>query len=87
MIGSNHGRGRNPFTFAEFDALPRPVRDVINTTWVGLGSRRARMNLMAGKSVAEVCAIERAVARGRARREILDAYGPDHPFVREAHGA
>lgn len=86
-VGDNHGLGRNPFTWAEFDALPRPVRTAINDALVGLGCRRARFNLIAGKSVAEVCAIERAVARACARREILEAYGPTHPFVFEASGA
>lgn len=79
--GDNSGLGRNPWRFAEFDALPRPVRDTINYALTDLGSRRARINLMAGKSVAEVCAIERAVARACVRRDILDAYGPEHPFV------
>jgi hypothetical protein len=51
---------------------------------VCLGSRRATMNLRSGKSIAEVCAIERAVALGAARRDILAAYGPDHPFLSKA---
>lgn len=87
MSGDNHGRGRNPFSWTEFDALPRPVRDTINYTLTGLGTRRARMNLFAGKSVAEVCAIERGVARAVVRRDILEAYGPDHPFVSTLHVA
>lgn len=81
--GDNSGFGRNLFTWREFDALPPPVRTTINYALCDLGSRRARMNLMLGKSVAEVCAIERGVAAGIVRREILSAYGPDHPFVSE----
>ena len=46
-----------------------------------LGSRRATMNLRCGKSIAEACAIERAVDIGVTRRDILGAYGPDHPFL------
>lgn len=83
-VGDNHGRGRNPFSWSEFDALPRPVRDTINYVPAGLGSRRARMNLLAGKTVAEVCAIERGVARGVTRADILSAYGPDHPYIQKA---
>lgn len=82
--GDNSGLGRNPFRWSEFDGLPRPVRDAINYALTDLGSRRARMNLLAGKSVDEVCAIERAVARACTRREYLDAYGPAHPFVSKA---
>jgi hypothetical protein len=85
--GDNGGRGRNIFTWREFDGLPRPVRDVMNYAHGDLGTRRARMNLIAGKSVAEVCAIERAVALGIARAEILRAYGPDHPFLTRACAA
>lgn len=48
---------------------------------VNLGSRRATMNLRSGRSIAEVCAIERAVAIGITRRDILADYGPDHPFL------
>lgn len=85
--GDNSGQGRNPFRWSEFDALPRQVRDAINYALCDLGSRRARMNLISGKSVAEVCAIERAVAVGVMRREILTDYGPTHPFVSEARAA
>lgn len=81
MSGDNHDRGRNPFSWSEFDALPPPVRQTINFALTGLGSRRAAVNLRAGKSIAEVCAIERAVARGVTMRRILDDYGPEHPFV------
>lgn len=79
--GTNRRRGRNLFLWEEFDALPPPVRHTLNYALCNLGSRRARSNLMLGKSVAEVCAIERGVAAGIERREILSAYGPDHPFV------
>lgn len=85
--GDNSGRGRNPFSWREFDGLPPPVRTAINYAHVDLGSRRARMNLTAGKSIAEVCAIERAVGRACARRDMLEAYGPDHPFVSRAAAA
>lgn len=84
MIGHNSAVGRNPFTFAEFDALPWPVRDTLNYALVDLGSRRARMNLIQGRSVAVVCAIERGVAAGVTRRHILAAYGPDHPYLSKA---
>lgn len=87
FVGDNHARGRNPFSWAEFDALPAPVRHTINFALTGLGSRRATMNLRGGKSIAEVCAIERAVARGITMRGILDDYGPDHPFVSTRHDA
>lgn len=87
VVGDNHGRGRNIFTWAEFDALPRPVRDVMNYSLIGLGTRRARMNLLAGRSIAEVCAIERGVAVGILRAEILTDYGPDHPFLSKACAA
>jgi hypothetical protein len=82
--GDNSGGGRNPFSFREFDALPRPVRDTINYATRDLGTRRARMNLFAGRSIAEVCAIERGVALGCSRRDILREYGPHHPFLTEA---
>lgn len=85
--GDNSALGRNPFGWSEFDGLPRPVRDAINYALSDLGSRRARMNLLAGKSVEEVCAIERAVGRACARRDYLAAYGPDHPFVSKARVA
>lgn len=49
--------------------------------WTDLGTRRASVNLRSGKSIAEVCAIERAVAVGVTRRDILAAYGPEHPFL------
>lgn len=77
----NRGIGRNRYSFAEFDALPPPVRRTLAQALVCLGTRRARLNLLAGKSVAEVCAIERGIAAGLARREVLEADGPDHPFV------
>lgn len=73
--------GRNPFTWDEYDALPSPVRRTLMFALTCLGTRRAVMNLRTGKSIAEVCAIERAVARGCERRDILRLYGPDHPFV------
>lgn len=79
--GDNSGLGRNRWSWQESAALPRPVRDTLNYALRDLGSRRARMNLMAGKSVAEVCAIERAVAAGITRREILETWGAAHPFV------
>ncbi len=82
--GSNRDRGQNPFAWAEYDALPPPVRRTMMFAHVCLGSRRATMNLRSGKSIAEVCAIERAVALGAARRDILAAYGPDHPFLSKA---
>lgn len=85
--GDNSGLGRNPWSFREFDALPRPVRDAINYALSDLGSRRATMNLKTGKTIAEVCAIERAVARGVVRRRILEDYGPDHPFLSNHHVA
>ena len=75
--------GRNPFTWDEYDALPPPVRRTVMFALTSLGTRRAVMNLRSGKSIAEVCAIERGVAAGVVRREILSAYGPDHPFVSE----
>lgn len=81
---TNRDRGQNPFQWREYDALPAPVRRTMMFAYVDLGSRRASMNLRAGKSIAEVCAIERAVALGAARRDILAAYGPDHPFLSRA---
>lgn len=85
IIGDNHGRGRNPFTWSEFDSLPPPVRHAINFAVAGLGSRRAAVNLRIGRTIAEVCAIERAVARGCVRRQILADYGPEHPFLSTPH--
>lgn len=79
--GKNSPRGRNPFAWAEYDALPPPVRRVLMFAPACLGSRRARNNLLSGRTVAEVCAIERGVAIGVTRRDILEAYGPDHPFL------
>lgn len=79
--GDNGGRGRNPFSWREFDRLPKPVRTAINYALCDLGSHRAAMNLRIGKSVAQVCAIERGVAAGVMRAEILKAYGPGHPFL------
>lgn len=83
----NRGIGRNYQTWCEFDALPPPVRKTLRESLVDLGTRRARMNLIAGKTVAEVCAIERGIALGLARAEILQAYGPDHPFLMRACAA
>lgn len=80
-LSGNRAIGRNPFTWAEYDALPPPVRRVMMFAPTDLGTRRAVMNLRTGRTVAEVCAIERAVARGVTRREILEAYGPAHPFL------
>jgi hypothetical protein len=79
--GTNRAAGRNAWSWAEYDALPPPVRRVIMFACTTLGTRRAALNLKAGRSVAEVCAIERGVDRGITRRDILAAYGPDHPFV------
>lgn len=79
--GSNELRGRNPFTWAEYDRLPAAVRRVMMFAPCCLGSRRARNNLLRGRTVAEVCAIERGVAAGVTRRDILEAYGPDHPYL------
>lgn len=87
LVGDNHGHGRNLFTWPEFDALPRPVRDTLNYTTIGLGTRRARMNLLAGRPISEVCAIERGVALGISRAAVLAEYGPDHPFLSEACAA
>ena len=77
----NQSRGRNPQSFAEYDALPPRVRRVIMFACTTLGTRRATVNLRSGKSIAEVCATERGVDRGITRRHILSAYGPDHPFL------
>ena len=82
--GSNRLRGKNPFAWAEYDALPSPVRRTMMFAQTCLGSRRATVNLRSGKSIAEVYAIERAVAIGATRRDILAAYGPDHPFLSKA---
>lgn len=79
--GSNQFRGRNPFYWAEYDALPPPVRRVLMYAPTNLGSRRALSNLRSGRTMAEVCAIERGVAAGVTRRDILEAYGPDHPYL------
>lgn len=86
-LAGNVALGRNPFSWAEYDALPPPVRRTMMFAQTCLGSRRARMNLAAGRSIAEVCAIERGVARACARRDMLEAYGPDHPFVSTPHVA
>lgn len=82
--GTNELRGKNPFRWAEYDALPPAVRRTMMFAQTCLGSRRATVNLRRGLSVAEVCAIERAVAIGVTRRDILAAYGPDHPFLSRA---
>ncbi|MFC5374748.1 hypothetical protein ACFPIF_19485 [Brevundimonas faecalis] len=87
LDGTNRTGGRNPFAWAEYDGLPPAVRRVIMFAPTSLGSRRARMNLLKGRTVAEVCAIERGVAIGITRRDILEAYGPDHPFLSKAHVA
>nr|WP_313425368.1 hypothetical protein [Brevundimonas diminuta] len=79
--GYNWARGRNPFTYAEYDRLPSAVRQVLMFAPCSLGTRRARNNLLRGRTVAEVCAIERGVAAGVTRRDILEAYGPDHPYL------
>lgn len=79
--GYNWARGRNPFTYAEYDRLPPAVRQVLMFAPCCLGTRRARNNLLRGRTVAEVCAIERGVAAGVTRRDILEAYGPDHPYL------
>lgn len=84
ITGTNQLRGLNPFAWAEYDALPSPVRRQMMFAHTCLGSRRAAVNLRSGKSIAEVCAIERAVAIGVTRRDILAAYGPDHPFLSKA---
>lgn len=40
--GNNPMRGRNSFSWAQFEQLPRLVRDVLNFAPVDLGSQRAR---------------------------------------------
>lgn len=80
-MGDNSARGRNRFSWREFDALPPAVRRVINYANCALGSHRAAMNLRSGRTVAETCAIERGVDRGLTRHDLLTAYGPDHPFL------
>ncbi len=81
IAGTNRMRGKNPWCFEEYDSLPAAVRRAIMYASTSLGSRRARMGLTVGKSIAEVCAIERAVDRACTRRDILAAYGADHPFL------
>lgn len=60
---------------------PRAVRRVMMFAPTSLGTHRAWMNLRAGKSIAEVCAIERGVAAGVTRARVLADYGPDHPYL------
>lgn len=84
-MSGNWSVGRNPFRWSEYDALPPAVRRVMMYAYTTLGTRRAAMNLAAGKSVDEVCAIERGVALGVTRREVRAAYGPAHPFLEKGH--
>jgi hypothetical protein len=79
--------GRNWFTWGEYDVLPAAVRRVLMFACCDLGSHRAAMNLLAGKSIAEVCAIERGVDLGLTRLDVLDDYGPDHPFLSKVRAA
>lgn len=84
MLANNQPMaGKNPFSWAEYDCLPLPVRRVMMFAPIELGSRRAMHNLLAGRRIREVCDIEADVARRGAIQMLAEFYSPNHPRIDE----
>lgn len=71
--------GRNPFSWEEFHALPRQLRDILNYAPVELGSHRAYEALMAGSLLGQVIRQELTLVQHFTGQHVLLSYGPDHP--------
>lgn len=67
------------FTWAEFDALPRVIRDLMNYTPHAVGTGYVFRQLQAGAPL-RVVARDASLRWARyARQETLRLYGPAHP--------
>lgn len=79
-MARNWRRGGNLFTWAQLDAMPDVVRQVIQFAPICLGTDRATRAL-AWQSPAAVARAEIAIARHKSRDMMLQHYGPSHPAV------
>lgn len=77
--GNTFSKGSNRWSWPQFDALPRLVRDVINFAPGRLGTQRAYDALMAGAPIEAVARQELTLARRFMADNCLTTYGPDHP--------
>jgi hypothetical protein len=79
--------GRNYFSWAMFDALPRELRQLIAYAPVKLGCKRAYDALMSGSPLAAVMRQEVLLARRFVGEHVLLSYGPTHPQAPGADSA
>ena len=74
-------RGKNPFRWEQFDALPKLVRDVIDYAPLTLGTERAWLAVMSGARVEDVARREIGVVRRQMPLHTQKDYGPSHPSI------